>query len=415
MSPIFRQKFNNESGMAMLVVLIMAFVSTWLASSYMTVVVTETRHSFWQKNRTQSLFLAEAGVERALYLLNNPDDPDNTWVNETGQILDNPPEYSENLANGYFNISLYSNTDDGKSWIPEGAYLVKSLATIPRVNSADITRGLSCIVDELDDLEIRAALSILDYEDPEDELIQFDSVNWTVDGMDMDDLSLINRTGLPGIAIANTGDDPLSQLGDRLDQVTGGNEDGVYAAGEDCLQGMAAILEDPSLPKDLDKYAEYFAGIAIDVSGVPNIPKEVLGTADKPQVLYADLSQGPIRILPNQPGYGVMVLDGQGDFSIEGGADWYGIIICTRDSEINLNGGGASAAHIYGALLISNGTVNMNGTADIVYSSENVRNLGKLLLFQIYSWCDDWGTPLGSDEYYPVTDEIYTGDETWPG
>ena len=387
--------------MAMLVVLIMAFVSSWLASSYMTVVVSESRHSVWQKHRTQSLFLAEAGVEMALYLLNNPDDPDNTWVDEAGQVLADPPKYTKDLAEGYFEVSLYSKAD--KSWIPEGAYLVESLATIPRSNSEDITRGVSCIVDELDDLEIRAALSILDYADLEDELVKFDSVEWTVDGVDMDGES---RKGLPGIAIANDGDEPLRQLGDRVNQVTGGNEAGVYPLGEDCLRGMAAILQDSDLPKDLDKYADYFLGIAINVSGVPNIPKEVLGTADKPQVLYADLSQGPIRILPNQPGYGVMVLSGKGDFSIEGGADWYGIIICARDSEINLNGGGASAAHIYGALLVSNGIVSMNGTADIVYSSKYIGKISELLLFQVYSWCDDWGMPLGSDEYNPVAGEI---------
>ena len=254
MSTVFRQKLKNESGMVMLVVLIMAFISSWLASSYMTVVVSESRHSVWQKHRTQSLFLAEAGVETALYLLNNPDDLDNTWVDETGQMLATPLEYSKSMTEGYFEISLYSKAD--KSWIPEGAYLVESLATMPRINSEDITRGVSCIVDELDDLEIHAALSILDYADLEDELIKFDSVEWTVDGVDMDDLTPEDGiTGLPGIAIANTGDEPLRQLGTRVDQVTGGNDTGVYPLGEDCLRGVSAILEDPNLPKHLYKYA----------------------------------------------------------------------------------------------------------------------------------------------------------------
>ena len=409
MSIVFRQKLKNESGMAMLVVLIMAFISSWLASSYMTVVVSESRHSVWQEHRTQSLFLAEAGLEMALHLLNNPDDPDNTWVDETGQILDLPLplEYSKSMTDGYYEVTLYSKAH--KTWLPEGAYLVESLATIPRLNGEGIKRGVSCVVDQLDDLEIRAALSILDYEDLQDELIQFDSVNWTVDGTDRNDDSETNKRGLPGIAIANDGDEPLRQLGLRVNQVTGADEDGNSFVGSD------AILEDSTLPKNLEKYVNYFTDIAIKVSGVANIPKELLGTAGKPQVLYADLSQGPIRILPNQPGYGVMVLSGKGDFSIEGGAEWHGVIICAEDSEINLNGGGVSAAHIYGALLISNGTVTMNGTADIVYSSKNIADIGKLLLYQVYSWCDSWGTPLGSDEYDPVTDETttYTVDIEW--
>jgi hypothetical protein len=58
--------------------------------------------------------------------------------------------------------------------------------------------------------------------------------------------------------------------------------------------------------------------------------------------------------------------------------------------------------------MVANGNVTMNGTADIVYSSKYINNINfKLLLFQVYSWCDGWGTPLGS-EYNPVTTEGYT-------
>ena len=89
---------------------------------------------------------------------------------------------------------------------------------------------------------------------------------------------------------------------------------------------------------------------------------------------------------------------------MEGRAQWYGVVICARDSEISLHGGGSSPSHIYGALLVANGKVSNNGTADIIYSSDHVGNVNSLLLYQVYSWCGSWGSPLGSDGYNPVVE-----------
>lgn len=407
---MFYPKLNNESGMVLLVALVVTFLSTMLAGAFMSITIQESRHSSWQKHEAQALFLAEAGVEQSLYYLNNIDDPDNPWVDkDTGEMLETPlylDTSDDPLNGGYYKVVVYDSGDAGKEWIPANSYLVESTGIIPRPNSDDIERGVACIVQQLEAVPIAAAMAILDSADPEAELYQFDSTEWTVNGEDMDNPGF----GLPGIAIANEaltnpdtefGDDLLVQLGIRLAQVGGIGKNGDVAA------GLLAILEDTDLPTDLDAYANYFIDIAIDVSGRGAIPKDDLGTFENPQVIYADLSQGPLRLLPNQPGYGVLVLDGIGDFrldvSMEGKAEWNGIIICARDSQIDLHGGGATESHIYGALLIANGSVTMNGTADIVYSSENVNNVNlKLLLYQVYSWCGDWGSPLGAD-YNPLT------------
>ncbi|MFC1713967.1 hypothetical protein ACFL6S_09870, partial [Candidatus Poribacteria bacterium] len=387
-----------------LVALVVTFISTIVAGSFMSLTIYESRHSVWQKRRAQSLFLAEAGVEHTLYYLNNDDSPEDS--------------YDGSLANGSYETTLYSPEE--MSWLPENSYLIKSTGTLTRTNAADTKRRVSCIVRQLDGVPIPGAITIFDNADNETELVQFDSVEWTVDGRDMD-----SEGGVPGIAIANlalsqpgvvdangdlVGDELLDQLGVRVGQVTG-REQVVPATDPPTYidtVGIDAILEDPDLPKNLDAYADYFEKIAIDISGMGSIPKDLLGSYDYPNVLYANLSEGPIRLLPNQPGYGVLVLDGKGDFklsdvSMEGGGEWFGVVICGRDSEINLNGGGNSASHIYGALLVANGTVTMNGTADIVYSSDNVNNVNlKLLLYQVYSWCDGWGHELGSGEYYPI-------------
>ncbi|MFC1717908.1 hypothetical protein ACFL6S_29880 [Candidatus Poribacteria bacterium] len=411
---MFSIKQDNESGMVLLVALVVTLLSTILASSFMSITIYESRHSVWQKHKAQSLLLAEAGVEKSLYYLNNLEDPENPWADQDGEVLTTPLEYAASLANGQYDATLYGQVD--MPWLPPNSYLVRSGGTIPRTNSGDIDYGVSCIVRRLPGIPIPAALTIFDEADPEIELNQFDSVGWTVDGKDIDDPF---GGGLPGIAIANRalsmpgtveGDDLLAQLGDRVEQVEGIDSMGDPATGVD------AIIEDPSLPKNLDAYANYFEKIAIDISGVGNIPREALGSYDEPQVLYADLNEGPIRLLPNQPGYGVLVLDGIGDFrlddvSMEGRAEWYGVIICARDSQINLHGGGNSPSHIYGALLVANGQATMNGTADIVYSSDHVNNVNaKLLLYQVYSWCGSWGSPLGSDGYNPVCEYNETAD-----
>jgi hypothetical protein len=295
---------------------------------------------------------------------------------------------------------------------------VESTGYIDRVGeNNDIDRRLCCVLAKLDGIPIPAALAILDEADPEDEALKFQSAVWAIDGRDHDvggNLVAINNQGLPGVAVANNGDDIPHQLDKfpdkphRLDQVKG-MQDTDGDGDLDYVEGKDAIIEDLNLPKNLNAYANYFRKIAINISGPDlDIPAHLLGAPDKFQVLYANLSEGDKKIAGNTTGYGVLVLDGTGQFEMAGNATWHGVIICAGDSLISLKGGGHTPAHINGALLIANGTVEMNGTADLLYCSANVDKVNAvLLLYQVYSWCDDWGIPLGSD-YNPVTNEGYT-------
>ncbi len=67
--------------MVLLVALIVTFLGTILAGAFMSITIQESRHSIWQKHEAQALFLAEAGVEKSMYYLNNMDDPGNPWIN----------------------------------------------------------------------------------------------------------------------------------------------------------------------------------------------------------------------------------------------------------------------------------------------------------------------------------------------
>gem|GEM_PF-2558059 len=377
-------KLDSESGTVIVVALIATIIGSILAGSYMTVVLSESKNSIRQKQSAQSLFLAEAGIEKGLYYLNHPFESSNPWTGVYGEMLDDPPLLNEDLVPGKerYEVSLLDKTDE--PWLPENSYIIRSTGIIPRDNSDDIEHRVSCLAGKLKELPIPAALGILDDADPEDEVVKFQSNQWTIDGRDMDALG-----GVPGIAVANTGDDLPTQLGSRLDQVTGSDEWGGYYEGAD------AILEDLSLSTDLSAYVNYFRRMAIDISGIGTIPGGFLGTDDEYQILYADLSKGPIKIAGTDRASGVLVLEGNGEFTMAGGSEWNGVIICAGDSNILLKGGGSTPAHIYGALLIADGIVEMNGTADIQYSSSNMSKVNlQLILYQVYSWCGGWGNPL---------------------
>jgi hypothetical protein len=388
-----RLKLNNELGMTMLIAVIVTFLGTILAGSYLSMVNYESRNSVWQKHRAQSLFLAEAGIERGLYCLNNPENQPSDWMLDMDGELVTPLYASGSLAGGTYDIVLYDQSQ--ASWLPANSYLIASTGTIPRMSEEDIVHKVSCVASKLKKLPIPGALSILDDADPEKELDKFESAVWTVDGQDMDDTG-----GLPGIAVANEDDvtdDIIGQLGVKIDQVTGSDED------DNFYQGADAILRDDSLPKNLDAYANYFKRIALDISSPDGnqytIPDAVLGMDNDYQVLYGNLSQGDLKIAAQKTGHGILVLEGNGEFEMAGGSEWNGLIICASDSVIRLKGGGGTPSHIYGALLVANGIVEMNGTADIVYSSGRTNKAFSLLLYQVYSWCGGWGEPLDTQLY----------------
>ena len=412
---MFHLKLNDESGTAMIVAVSVAFVGAVVASAYMGSVVSESTHSVWQKHRAQSLFLAEAGVQRALYHLNSPDDK-TQWEREENIEF---PEFRGNLGNGNYRARIRGRSQ--KPWLPERSFYVESTGTIPRDNSEDIERNVSCVVVKLDSVPVGAAISIFDWGDPTPELMKFQSNQWVVDGRDHnEDASLIPiamNKGVPAVAVANDTDDVVDQMGLKGnsnkydDQVIGMRDiDGIGGLEE--VNGAVAIIEDPDLPHDLDAYGNYFREIGNDISGEPRfIPEEIMGTEDELVILYANLDQGDKKVAAHTMGWGILVLEGDGEFEMAGQSWWNGLIICVGDSQIDFKGGGATPAHVNGALMIADGTIEMNGTADVLYCSAILARINAfLLLYQVYAWCDGWGEELGSEEYWPVTEQT---DGAW--
>ena len=90
-----------------------------------------------------------------------------------------------------------------------------------------------------------------------------------------------------------------------------------------------------------------------------------------------------------------MIVQNAGVFEICGNAEWRGLIICLGGAQISLKGGGVTASHVYGAVMMGNATLEVNGTADIRYSSVALGIANRLIDFEVLSWCGDWGKHLG--------------------
>ena len=96
----------------------------------------------WQKHRVQSLFLAEAGMQEGLYFLNNRYANENPWVDENSMMLNTPLHHEGALADGKYEIQLYSQLE--MPFLPPDSYLIESKATIHRHGKVD-THGKRCI------------------------------------------------------------------------------------------------------------------------------------------------------------------------------------------------------------------------------------------------------------------------------
>ena len=390
---MFYTKLKDESGMALLIAVVVTMVGSLLVASYMSVSINESRNSVWQKHRVQSLFLAEAGIEKAIYYLNNPSERPSEWLDTNGKLLPTPLNLQEQLEDGFYSFSLHD--PDELTWLPERTYLIRSTGVIPRISGDNIERKVSCIVYKNDLLvSALAALCIFDGADLEDELINFNSSQWRVSGKDIDDAT--GKSGVMGIAVANTGDNLDLQLDKRVDQVEGTDPNDSESDGDYTLSGIDAILQDPGLPQDLSGYLGQFRTDLrmANISGLGNTEGH-LGTPDDCQILYADLTQGKIQHLGNRTGYGVLILEGPGEFEMQGNSEWYGLVLCISGANIDLRGGGNTAAHIYGCAMVEDCSVTMNGTSDIRYSSGALRNIeDQLIPYEVISWSEGWGNAL---------------------
>jgi hypothetical protein len=84
--------FSNQKGMALLTTLIFVFILVTLAVALLTMTINDTKLSALQRDSTSAFYLAETGVDKALWYLNTPSDNGvggldwRTYNDETGPV-----------------------------------------------------------------------------------------------------------------------------------------------------------------------------------------------------------------------------------------------------------------------------------------------------------------------------------------
>jgi hypothetical protein len=80
---------------------------------------------------------------------------------------------------------------------------------------------------------------------------------------------------------------------------------------------------------------------------------------------------------------------------MQGNSEWYGLVLCISGANIDLRGGGDTAAHIYGSAMVEDCSVTLNGTSDIRYSSSALKNIeDQLIPHEVLAWSEGWGNAL---------------------
>jgi hypothetical protein len=118
------------------------------------------------------------------------------------------------------------------------------------------------------------------------------------------------------------------------------------------------------------------------------------GTSNDPKITYIEATdpsaQAKISMNGNTDGWGILVVNGNVNFTGNGNLTWHGLVIMYGTSQIQVTSLGSMK--IIGALLMggANGsTYDMNGSAQVLYSSEALRKaslVGHLLAYRVVDW-----------------------------
>ncbi len=123
---------SNQKGMALLTTLIFVFILVTFAVTLLTMTNNDTKLSTLQRDSTRAFFLAEAGIEKALWYLNTPED-----LGGKDKYLWRPSSFHEEVTPlEYYEISI-NNT--GGSTLPEKPTDTIDITSIGVVKNPDGT------------------------------------------------------------------------------------------------------------------------------------------------------------------------------------------------------------------------------------------------------------------------------------
>jgi hypothetical protein len=106
--------FSNQKGMALLTTLIFVFILVTFAVALLTMTSNDTKLSTLQRESTRALYIAETGIDKALWYLDTPVDQEGYGLNwRTNETFENIPPgpliYPSITASEYYEVTVLSD------------------------------------------------------------------------------------------------------------------------------------------------------------------------------------------------------------------------------------------------------------------------------------------------------------------
>jgi len=140
---IVKKRLSNQKGMALITTLIFVFILVTFGAALLTMTSNDSKLSTLQRESTRAFYLAETGIEKALWYINFS--PENTlgldWRTEEHPSDDN---YGEDVGNTeeYFDVWVTTDTEDPED---EEATIIKFISTGTVAKGGEYNEGTRSI------------------------------------------------------------------------------------------------------------------------------------------------------------------------------------------------------------------------------------------------------------------------------
>jgi len=357
---------SNQKGMALLTTLIFVFVLVTFAVALLTMTSNDTKLSALQKESTRAFYLAEKGIDKALWYLNTPEDQGGKGMYSWRPTSDDPFKEPEGTPLEYFEVtiknvgSLFGLDDADRIEITsvgtvEGGQFSKGKRTVVVIAEIGISPSSNLSYDHAiftdGDLTLNGGIfvsgTIHSNEDITNngilDLVPIDgasasgssNIDYSTSSADEQDFPMIDWEHFKGLA----------EAADEPDSTTEGHYYGentsVLFNSDELLKGTHYIDGDVTIQSYLIlDNATIFATGTIDVIGSGDV-----NMINSPQNPLALIAKGDITIGGSVHGEGI--IQSEGTVTINGGVNIEEGAIYAIDGV--LNGGGGSINVVYGS------------------------------------------------------------------
>lgn len=355
--------FNNQKGMALITTLIFIFVLVSFSVALLVMTSNESKLSTLHRESIRAFYLAETGVDKALWYLNTPIDQGGNGINWRTDETDPPGPLTDGTEREYYEVTV--ETDDASTGDPE----IITIHSIGKVlGGGEYDKGTRIV-------EVKLEKGV---KPSEGAVYNFALMTFGEDS----DLTLNGHVEIEGDIHSNgditgNGWDPEDDVDGHVTYTgEGHNVDGTNVKDTDTLEDFPTI--------DWDDYLEnadyvYETDVAYDIGGgEPLIGihyyKGDVTISDDLVIFGTIVVEGSITVKEKHPDITLLhteditlVMVASGDITLSGNVDVQGII--HSEGKITLNG---NTTIDEGAILAEDGVVNGKAAkTKIVYNTDN--------------------------------------------